>query len=74
MWDMSAGARRRLFQVSLAEKVNGAPLTAITSGPAGPTGTTATAALDFVVGNLEGHQTDQLVLFTASTVTIYAAD
>jgi hypothetical protein len=74
MWDMSAGARRRLFQVSLAETVSGEPLTAITSGPAGPTGSTATAALDFVVGNLEGHQTDQLVLFTASTVTIYAAD
>jgi hypothetical protein len=74
MWDMAAGARRRLFQVSLAEQVDGAPLTAITSGPAGPTGATATTALDFVVGNLDGQRTDKLVLFTPTTVTIYAPD
>jgi hypothetical protein len=74
MWDMVGGPRRRLFQVSLAEQVDGGPLTAITSGPAGPTGTTATTALDFVVGNLDGQRTDKLVLFTPSMVTIYAPD
>jgi hypothetical protein len=74
VWDMAAGVRRRLFQVSLAEQVGGAPLTAITSGPTPPIGTNTVAAVDFLTGNLVGHRTDQLVLFTPTTVTIYAAD
>jgi hypothetical protein len=74
MWDMVGGARRRLFQVSLAEQVDGAPLTAITTGPAAPSGTTIAAAVDFLTGNLDGQRTDKLVLFTAGMVTIYAPD
>jgi hypothetical protein len=74
MWDMVAGARRRLYQVSLAEQVNGAPLTAITSGPTAPSGTTSAVPVDFLTGNLDGQHTDKLVLFTPSTVTIYAPD
>ena len=70
MWGMAAG-RRRLFQVSLAEQVSGDPLTAITGGAAG--GTTA-AAVDFVAGDLNGKHTDELVLFSASGVTIFSAD
>jgi hypothetical protein len=74
MWDIVGGARRKLFQVSLAEQVSGAPLTAITSGPAGPTGATITAPIDFLTGNLDGQRTDKLVLFTPGMVTIYAPD
>ncbi len=74
MWDMVGGARRRLFQVSLAEQVNGAPLTAITNGPAGPSGAAIAAPIDFLTGNLDGQRTDKLVLFTAGMVTIYAPD
>jgi hypothetical protein len=60
--------------VSLAEQVSGAPLTAITSGPAGPTGAAITAPIDFLTGNLDGQRTDKLVLFTPGMVTIYAPD
>jgi hypothetical protein len=74
MWDMVAGARHRLFQVSLARQVSGAPLTAITSGPLAPNATTATPATDFLVGDLDGKAPDEIVLVTASTVTIYSAD
>jgi hypothetical protein len=71
MWSMGAGARRRLFQVSLAKQVSGVPLTAITSGPGGAAAATMT---DFIAGNLNGGQTDELVLFSSSGVTIYSAD
>lgn len=71
MWDMTIGARRRVFQVSLAEQVSGDPLTAITSGSAGNT----TAAVgDFITGDLDGRHTDELVLFSSSAVTIFSAD
>jgi hypothetical protein len=70
MWDMTAG-RKRIFQVSLAKQVSGVPLTAITSGPAG---TTAAVMADFIAGDLDGRHTDELVFFSASTVTIYSAD
>ncbi|HEU4730322.1 MAG TPA: hypothetical protein VFT22_20635 [Kofleriaceae bacterium] len=69
MWDMSAG-RRRIFQVALSEEVGGAPLTAITSGPAAA----ATATADFLVGDLDGQHTDEIIVFTAGAVTIYSAD
>jgi hypothetical protein len=71
MWDMTAGGRRRVFQVSLAKHVSGVPLTAMTSGPAG---STAAAMADFIAGNLNGQQADELVLFSPSAVTIYSAD
>jgi hypothetical protein len=71
MWKMGAGARRQLFQVSLAKHVRGVPLTAITSGPAGAT---AAAMADFIAGDLDGRHTDELVLFSPSVVTIYSAD
>jgi hypothetical protein len=71
MWDMAAGLRKRIFQVSLAKHVSGVPLTAMTSGPAS---NTAAAPADFLVGNFDGKRTDAMVLFTQSTVTIYAPD
>jgi hypothetical protein len=71
MWDMGAGARRRAFQVSLAKRVGGVPLTAITSGPVG---SNAATMADFIVGDLNGGKTDELVLFSAGAVTIYSAD
>jgi hypothetical protein len=73
MWDMGIGTRRRVFQVSLAEHVGGAPLTAMTSGPGGVTATTATPT-DFVVGDLNGKGADEMILFTQSAVTIYSPD
>lgn len=71
MWDMIAGARKRVFQVSLAKHVSGVPLTAMTSGP---TVTAAAAMADFIAGDLNGKNTDELVLFSANAVTIYTAD
>ncbi|HEY0190330.1 MAG TPA: VCBS repeat-containing protein [Kofleriaceae bacterium] len=68
IWDMTVGARRRIFQVSLAEQVGGAALTAMTSGPMG---TPAGTAIDFAVGDLDGDGVDEIVLYTASTVTFY---
>jgi len=73
IWDMGIGARRRVFQVSLAEKVGGIPLTAMTSGPGG-VATTAATPIDFVVGDLNGNGADEMVLFTPSAVTIYSPD
>jgi hypothetical protein len=73
MWDMAVGARRRLFQVSLAKQVGGAPLTAMTSGPGAIT-TTATGASDFVAADLNGHGSDEMIVFTAAAVTIYSPD
>lgn len=73
MWDMGVGARRRAFQVSLAEQVGGAPLTAITSGPGGFAATTSNPT-DFTVADLNGKGTDEMVLFTSSTLAIYSPD
>jgi hypothetical protein len=73
MWDMGIGTRRRVFQVSLAEHVGGAPLTAMTSGPGGVAAITATPT-DFVVGDLNGKGADEMILFTQSAVTIYSPD
>ncbi len=73
MWDMGIGARRRVFQVSLAEQVGGVPLTAMTSGPGGVSATTANPT-DFVVGDLNGKGSDEMILFTQSDVTIYSPD
>ncbi len=73
MWDMGIGARRRVFQVSLAEQVGGVPLTAMTSGPGGGTATAANPT-DFVVGDLNGKGADEMILFTQSAVTIYSPD
>lgn len=71
MWDMALGARRRLFQVSLAKQVGGTPLTAMTSGPV----VNATnASVDFIAADLNGHGTDEMIVFTAATVTIYSPD
>jgi len=72
MWDMTAGARKRVFQVSLAKHVSGVPLTAMTSGP---TITAAAATMpDFIAADLNGKGTDELVLFSTNAVTIYSAD
>jgi len=71
MWDMTGVLRRRLFQVSLAKQVDGGPLTAITSGPAPSTAATAS---DFVVGDLDGQHTDEIVVIAGGSVTIYSAD
>jgi hypothetical protein len=73
MWAMGVGARRRLFQVSLAEQVGGAPLTAMTSGPLA-VASTAANAVDFAVGDLDGGGTDEMIVFSASSVTIYSPD
>jgi hypothetical protein len=76
MWDMNAGLRRaRAVQVSLArrEHVSDEPLTAMTSGAPGTT-SAATAAFDFLVGDLDGQLTDEMILFGASAVMIYSAD
>lgn len=74
IWDMGIGARRRLFQVSLAEQVGGVPLTAMTSGPGGALSTATATPTDFVVGDLNGKGADEMVVFTQSTVTIYSPD
>jgi len=71
MWDMTAGGRKRVFQVSLAKHVSGVPLTAITTGPSGSAGA---AMADFIAGDLNGRHTDELVLFSSSAITIYSAD
>jgi hypothetical protein len=73
IWDMGIVARRRVFQVSLAKQVGGAPLTAMTSGPGALATATATVT-DFVVGDLNGKGYDEMVLFTQSAVTIYSPD
>jgi hypothetical protein len=75
MWDINAGLRRRIFQVSLAkrEHISGLPLTAMTSGPPGATSVNAAAA-DFLVGALDDGFTDEMILFTAGAVTIFSAD
>jgi hypothetical protein len=73
MWDMAIGARRRVFQVSLAEQVGGDPLTAMTSGPGGIS-TTATTATDFLAADLNGLHSDEMILFTVSSVSIYSPD
>jgi hypothetical protein len=72
VWDMTA-ARRHVFQVSLAKHVSGVPLTAITSGSVAISSAVA-AASDFLVGDLNGHRTDELILFTQGAVTIYSPD
>ncbi|HET9626527.1 MAG TPA: hypothetical protein VFP84_34430 [Kofleriaceae bacterium] len=67
IWDIGTGARKRDFQVSLARQVGGAPLTAITSGPAVDAGVTA----DFTVGDFDGNGVAEVALFTPGSVTIY---
>jgi len=71
MWDLAAGVRRRVFQVSLAKQVAGVPLTAITSGSLV---TSLLVATDFTVGNLDGGAADEMIVFTQDSVTIYSAD
>jgi hypothetical protein len=73
VWDMGIGARRRAFQVSLAEQVAGAPLTALTSGSLAASSTVAGAA-ELNVADLNGKGSDEMILYTQSAVTIYAAD
>jgi hypothetical protein len=73
VWDMNAGLRRRLFQVSLAKHVAGVPLTAMTSGPGLPLAVNAGQS-DFLVGDLDGQHTDEMIVFNATNVTIYSAD
>jgi hypothetical protein len=73
MWDMGIGARRRVFQVSLAERIGGVPLTAMTSGPGTPAATAASAT-EFAVADLNGKHTDEMILYTQSAVTIYSPD
>jgi hypothetical protein len=76
MWDVNVGLRRaHIVQVSLAkrEHVSDEPLTAMTNGE--PSATTANAAAtDFLVGDLDGQLTDEMVVFNAGAVTIYSAD
>ena len=73
MWDMGIGARRRVFQVSLAEQIGGVPLTAMTSGPGG-IATTAANAADFTASDLNGLHSDEMILFTITSVSIYSPD
>ena len=73
MWDMAIGARRRMFQVSLAKKVGGAPLTAMTSGPGVVAAANATE-LDFVAADLNGRGSDEMIVFSAAAVTIFSPD
>jgi hypothetical protein len=73
MWDMGIGARRRAFQVSLAEQVAGAPLTALTSGPVAIS-TAVAGSAEFTVADLNAKGSDEMILYTQSAVTIYAAD
>jgi hypothetical protein len=73
MWDMNAGLRRRVFQVSLAKRVAGVPLTAMTTGPVGVMSANAAAA-DFLVGDLDDQNTDEMVMFSAQNVTIFSPD
>jgi hypothetical protein len=69
IWDMTAGVRKHDFQVSLAKQVQGDPLTAITSGA--QDSSAAGAASDFTIGDFDGNGVDEIVLFTAGSVTIY---
>ncbi len=55
------------------EHVSDKPLTAMTSGPAGAT-TANAAAFDFLVADLDGQLTDEMVVFGAGAVMIYSAD
>jgi hypothetical protein len=71
MWDITAGLRKRIYQVSLARRVSGASLTAMTSGI---TQASVATASDFVVADLNGHGVDEMIVFTQGDVTIYAAD
>jgi len=73
MWSMGIAARRRVFQVSLAERVGGAPLTAMTSGPS-PVSSATAAAIDFTAADLNGRHADEMILFTQAAVTIYSPD
>ena len=76
MWDVNAGLRRaHIVQVSLAkrEHVSDKPLTAMTSGPAGAAIANA-VAFDFLVADLDGQLTDEMVVFGAGAVMIYSAD
>ncbi|HMG54868.1 MAG TPA: hypothetical protein VK601_15330, partial [Kofleriaceae bacterium] len=73
MWSMGIVARRRVFQVSLALRVGGVPLTAMTSGP-NPVSTATAAPLDFTAADLNGLHADELILFTQAAVTIYSPD
>jgi hypothetical protein len=69
MWDMTAGVRKHDFQVSLAKQIQGDPLTAITSGTTDSSA--AGTASDFTIGDFDGNGIDEIVLFTAGSVTIY---
>lgn len=76
MWDVNAGLRRaHIVQVSLAkrEHVSDKPLTAMTAGPVGATIANA-VAFDFLVADLDGQLTDEMVVFGAGAVMIYSAD
>jgi hypothetical protein len=68
IWDMAAGARKRDFQISLAKQLQGAPLTAITSGPPA---SASTNAIDVAIGDFDGNGIDEIALFTAGNVTFY---
>ena len=72
IWNMPNGLRN-LFQVSLAKTVDGAPLTAITSGGA-TLRMVDTTDTDFVVANLNGKGGDEVVLFSAGNVVIVSPD
>ncbi|HSR96325.1 MAG TPA: hypothetical protein VLM79_04600 [Kofleriaceae bacterium] len=76
MWDVNIGVRRaHIVQVSLAkrEHVSDEPLTAMTSGEPSASASNA-AATDFLVGDLDGQLTDEMIVFSAGAVTIYSAD
>jgi hypothetical protein len=72
MWDIGVPlSTRKIFQMSLSKQVLGAPLTAITSGPAA---VGISDAVGFVVGDLNNKGVDEVVLFTANAATIYSPD
>lgn len=74
MWVLSTGLRLRALQVSLAKRMNGVPLTAITSGPSVATPINASVSSDFLAGDLDGQRVDEMVVFTSDAVTIYSPD
>jgi hypothetical protein len=73
IWDIAVG-RQRLFQMALAKQASGAPMTALTSGPNASLAGTAVIPADFFVADLNGHGTDELIVVTGTSATVYAPD
>lgn len=73
IWDIAI-ARRRMYQVALAKQVDGAALSAITSGPANASTTASGITPDFYVADLNGHGAAELILVGPAALTIFTPD